>query len=107
MNRLQAIDDRFPLFVTLNPDREPDPSKVFAEFSYEHPQFSADSVQAQRALMDIQGRNGCYFAGAWTGYGFHEDGLTSGLAAAKALGAALPWSTLKTDNIEPELDAVA
>ncbi len=107
MNRLQAIDDRFPLFVTLNPDREPDPSKVFAEFSYEHPQFSADSVQAQRALMDIQGRNGCYFAGAWTGYGFHEDGLTSGLAAAKALGAALRWSTLKTDNIEPELDAVA
>jgi predicted NAD/FAD-binding protein len=107
MNKLQAIDDRFPLFVTLNPDREPDPRKVFAEFSYEHPQFSADSVQAQRALTDIQGRNGCYFAGAWTGYGFHEDGLTSGLAAAKALGAALPWSTLKTDDIEPELDAVA
>jgi predicted NAD/FAD-binding protein len=107
MNKLQAIDDRFPLFVTLNPDREPDPRKVFAEFSYEHPQFSADSVQAQRALMDIQGRNGCYFAGAWTGYGFHEDGLSSGLAAAKALGAALPWSKLKTDSIEQELDAVA
>ena len=107
MNKLQAIDDRFPLFVTLNPDREPDPRKVFAEFSYEHPQFSADSVHAQRALTDLQGRNGCYFAGAWTGYGFHEDGLTSGLMAAKALGAALPWSTLKTDDIEPELDAAA
>ncbi|WP_283194739.1 FAD-dependent oxidoreductase [Rhizobium sp. AN80A] len=107
MNKLQAIDERFPLFVTLNPDREPDPRKVFAEFSYEHPQFCADSVQAQRALVNIQGRNGCYFAGAWTGYGFHEDGLTSGLAAAKALGATLPWSTLKTNDIEPELDAVA
>jgi predicted NAD/FAD-binding protein len=107
MNKLQAIDDRFPLFVTLNPDREPDPRKVFAEFSYEHPQFSADSVHAQRALTDLQGRNGCYFAGAWTGYGFHEDGLTSGLMAAKALGAALPWSTLMTDDIEPELDAAA
>lgn len=107
MNKLQAIDERFPLFVTLNPDREPDPRKVFAEFSYEHPQFCADSVQAQRALVNIQGRNGRYFAGAWTGYGFHEDGLTSGLAAATALGATLPWSTLKTNDIEPELDAVA
>jgi predicted NAD/FAD-binding protein len=108
MNRLQAIDDRFPLFVTLNPDREPEPRKVFAEFSYDHPQFSAESVQAQRALADIQGRNNCYFAGAWTGYGFHEDGLSSGLKAATALGAVLPWSTVgRPEEIEPELDAVA
>lgn len=108
MNRLQAIDDRFPLFVTLNPDREPDPRKVFAEFSYDHPQFSADSVQAQRALADMQGHNNSYFAGAWTGYGFHEDGLTSGLRAATALGAILPWSTVgRAEDLEPELDAVA
>jgi predicted NAD/FAD-binding protein len=108
MNRLQAIDDRFPLFVTLNPDREPEPRKVFAEFSYDHPQFSAESVQAQRALADIQGRNNCYFAGAWTGYGFHEDGLSSGLKAATALGAVLPWSAVgRPEEIEPELDAVA
>jgi predicted NAD/FAD-binding protein len=108
MNRLQAIDDRFPLFVTLNPDREPDPRKVFAEFSYDHPQFSADSVQAQRALADMQGHNNSYFAGAWTGYGFHEDGLTSGLKAATALGAILPWSTVgRAEDLEPELDAVA
>jgi predicted NAD/FAD-binding protein len=108
MNRLQAIDDRFPLFVTLNPDREPDSRKVFAEFSYDHPQFSADSVQAQRALADMQGHNNSYFAGAWTGYGFHEDGLTSGLKAATALGAILPWSTVgRAEDLEPELDAVA
>ncbi len=108
MNRLQAIDDRFPLFVTLNPDREPDPRKVFAEFSYDHPQFSADSVQAQRALADMQGHNNSYFAGAWTGYGFHEDGLKSGLKAATALGAILPWSTVgRAEDLEPELDAVA
>ncbi len=108
MNRLQAIDDRFPLFVTLNPDREPDPRKVFAQFSYDHPQFSADSVEAQRALADMQGHNNSYFAGAWTGYGFHEDGLTSGLKAATALGAILPWSTVgRAEDLEPELDAVA
>jgi len=50
MNRLQGIDDGLPLFVTLNPDREPDPRMVFAEFTYEHPQFSADAMAAQRAL---------------------------------------------------------
>ncbi|QFY59923.1 FAD-dependent oxidoreductase [Rhizobium grahamii] len=91
MNRLQGIDNRFPLFVTLNPDREPDASKVFAEFSYEHPQFSAESVAAQNALRAIQGQSNSYFVGAWIGYGFHEDGLVSGLAAAEALGANLPW----------------
>jgi predicted NAD/FAD-binding protein len=56
----------------------------------------------------MQGRNNCYFAGAWTGYGFHEDGLSSGLKVATALGAVLPWSTIGgAEDIEPELDAVA
>ncbi len=91
MNRLQGIDRDCPLFVTLNPDREPDPSKVFAEFTYEHPLFDAQAMQAQTALQALQGRNGAYFAGAWTGYGFHEDGLRSGLQAALALGGTVPW----------------
>lgn len=91
MNRLQGIDDTCPLFVTLNPDREPDPAKVFAEYTYEHPLFDAGAMAAQVDLASLQGRNGCYFAGAWTGYGFHEDGLRSGLAAAAALGGTVPW----------------
>lgn len=107
MNRLQGIDSSHPLFVTLNPDREPDGKKVFAEFTYDHPQFSAESVAAQQSLADIQGRNNCYFAGAWTGYGFHEDGLVSGLAAATALGAVLPWATPRRQMPERQLDAVA
>jgi predicted NAD/FAD-binding protein len=107
MNRLQGIDDNYPLFVTLNPDREPDEDKVFAEFTYDHPQFSAESVAAQQSLAEIQGRNDCYFAGAWTGYGFHEDGLVSGLAAATALGAVLPWVTAERQTPERQLDAVA
>lgn len=64
MNRLQGINDNFPLFVTLNPDREPEPSKVFAEFTYEHPQFSAEAMAAQQALAAMKGQNNCYFAGA-------------------------------------------
>lgn len=91
MNRLQGIDAGCPLFVTLNPDREPDPAKVFAEYTYEHPLFDTRAMQAQAALATVQGQNGTYFAGAWTGYGFHEDGLRSGLAAAQALGATVPW----------------
>ncbi len=91
MNRLQGIPQQHPLFVTLNPEREPAPGSVFAEFSYDHPQFDARSMAGQRALRSIQGHNGTFFAGAWTGYGFHEDGLTSGLAAAEALGGIIPW----------------
>jgi predicted NAD/FAD-binding protein len=106
MNRLQGIDEKFPLFVTLNPDREPDPRKVFAEFTYDHPQFSADAIGAQQALTTIQGQNNCHFAGAWTGYGFHEDGLVSGLAAAEALGGIIPWRTVRT-SWEPQPDAAA
>ena len=107
MNRLQGIDHKFPLFVTLNPDREPDPRKVFAEFTYEHPQFSAEAMAAQQALAAIQGENHCHFAGAWTGYGFHEDGLVSGLAAAEALGGVIPWRTSRTIFHEPRTDTAA
>ncbi|KQV83600.1 FAD-dependent oxidoreductase [Rhizobium sp. Root1220] len=106
MNKLQGIDNRFPLFVTLNPDREPDKRKVFAEFAYDHPQFSAESVEAQKALRGIQGEHNCYFAGAWTGYGFHEDGLVSGLAAAAALGAPVSRRVSETQPRERLLDAV-
>ncbi|MDO9416968.1 NAD(P)/FAD-dependent oxidoreductase [Pararhizobium sp.] len=91
MNRLQGIDADCPLFVTLNPEREPAPGTVFAEFSYDHPQFSTQSMLAQKELAAHQGDNNTFFAGAWTGYGFHEDGLSSGLAAAEALGGIIPW----------------
>ncbi|MBD8555785.1 FAD-dependent oxidoreductase [Rhizobium sp. CFBP 8762] len=91
MNRLQGISAHHPLFVTLNPEREPAPGSVFAEFSYDHPQFDTRSMAAQQQLSLIQGVQNTWFAGAWTGYGFHEDGLSSGLAVAEALGGTVPW----------------
>jgi len=103
MNRLQGIDPSKPLFVTLNPDREPDPKLVFGEYSYDHPQFGTDAMEIQGRLREIQGGNNTYFAGAWTGYGFHEDGLTSGILAAEALGATLPWRMNAAQS--PELAA--
>ncbi len=105
MNRLQGIDYAKPLFVTLNPGREPATGTVFDEWSYEHPQFDAAAMAAQRELNVIQGRHNSLFAGAWTGYGFHEDGLCSGLAAAQALGAVIPWRV--TARFEPQLAEAA
>jgi len=92
MNLLQSIDDKYPLFVTLNPIEEPDPKKVFAEFSYEHPLFDRAAVGAQARLDTIQGRDRLWFAGAWAGYGFHEDGFTAGLRVAERIGCDLPFA---------------
>jgi predicted NAD/FAD-binding protein len=58
---------------------------------FDHPQYDARALSAQARLDDIQGVRGTRFAGAWTGHGFHEDGLRSGLDAAIALGAEVPW----------------
>lgn len=85
LNRLQPLPFETPLFVSLNPLREPAPDKTLAEFDYAHPIFDAAALAAQRRLPALQGRRGVWFAGAWTGHGFHEDGLRSGLAVAAAL----------------------
>ncbi len=92
MNRLQNIDQKYPLFVTLNPQREPDGDLTFAKFEYAHPQLDADALAAQTMLGDIQGLRHTWFCGAYCGYGFHEDGLSSGLAVAECLGARRPWA---------------
>ncbi|MGE0045524.1 MAG: NAD(P)/FAD-dependent oxidoreductase [Hyphomonadaceae bacterium] len=92
MNRLQKINDARPLFVTLNPPAPPAPELTFAKLSYDHPQFDNAALQAQGAVEAMQGHNRTWFAGAWLGHGFHEDGLASGFRVAKRLGARLPWS---------------
>jgi predicted NAD/FAD-binding protein len=91
MNRLQGIDDDKPLFVSLNPPFEPDPALTFGKYMCDHPQYNVAAFAAQKRLGEIQGKRHTWFCGAWTGYGFHEDGLRSGLAVAEALGATVPW----------------
>jgi predicted NAD/FAD-binding protein len=90
MNNLQGIDAARPLFVSLN-GPEPDPALTFGAYDYEHPQFDTAALAAQRRFGAIQGRGGVWYAGAWLGYGFHEDGITSGVKAALALGGHVPW----------------
>jgi uncharacterized protein len=95
LNRLQNLPSSMPeLFVTLNPalDKLPDSSMVVAMFRYAHPQYTLETVNAQKRLNLLQGQNGLWFCGAYLGYGFHEDGATSGLRVAhKITGIQPPW----------------
>ena len=91
MNRLQGIPEETPVFISLNPTIEPREELVFGEWTFDHPQFDAAAIAAQFRLDDLQGQRHTRFAGAWTGHGFHEHGLRSGLDAAEALGGVVPW----------------
>jgi predicted NAD/FAD-binding protein len=85
LNQLQPLPWQQPVIVSLNPVREPDAAQVVRAFDYAHPVFDRQAIEAQRRLPSIQGLRRTWFCGAWTGYGFHEDGLASGLAVADAI----------------------
>lgn len=92
MNRLQGIDPAQPLFVTLNPPREPAQGTVLGSYTYYHPLLDAAATAAQKRLWQLQGRHNTWFCGAYFGAGFHEDGLQAGLAVAEQLGGVRrPW----------------
>lgn len=95
MNILQSIDStKFGnIFVTLNSAIPPRKETVFAEFDYTHPVFTVEAIMAQERLPLIQSPAGrpISFAGAWQGYGFHEDGFRSGAREACRLGAQPPF----------------
>lgn len=99
MNVLQGIPNETPLFVTLNPDTPPPEARTFAALTFDHPQFDLAAAAAVRDIKRSNGENGLWFAGAWMGSGFHEDGLTSGLEAALSLGGKVPWAV---QNIAPK-----
>ncbi len=93
MNRLQGLKSDEPLFVTLNPNRDPEPRKVLRTFEYEHPSFDRGAIAAQRRLWDLQGVRNTWFCGSYFGAGFHEDALQAGLAVAETLGGLpRPWT---------------
>ena len=88
INRLQPLPFRTPVIVTLNPPFEPDPGKVLQEFDYAHPLLDGPALAAQRSLHHLQGQRHTWYAGAWLGYGFHEDGLKSAHAVASGIARA-------------------
>lgn len=91
LNKLQRLPFTTPVIVTLNPFSLPEPQRVIAEFDYAHPIFDHAAIQTQQKLSSIQGKNRVWFAGAWTGYGFHEDGLKSALRVVNKFGLAPSW----------------
>ena len=92
MNSLQPLATDDDWFVTLNPASEITAGRTAAEFSYKHPTFDRRALDAQTRLWGLQGRRRTWFCGSYFGYGFHEDGLQSGLAVAEALGGiSRPW----------------
>ena len=89
LNRLQPLPFAQPVLVSLNPVSPIDPAKILGEFDYDHPVFDLSAWSAQKQVTELQGVQRTWFAGAWTGYGFHEDGLQSGYRAADALLAQM------------------
>ena len=91
MNKLQSLPGE-DVFVSLNPDREIDPSKVIDRHIFRHPVFSREAVAAQVEIPAIQGKRGLWFCGAWQRNGFHEDGLWSAVRVAEAKKVPIPWA---------------
>ena len=92
MNSLQGIANETPLFATLNPPGPIRESLILDEHRFDHPQFDARAIAAQAQLPAIQGRAETWYCGAWTGMGFHEDGLASAVRVAEQFGVSPPWA---------------
>jgi predicted NAD/FAD-binding protein len=100
LNLLQPLPFEQPVIVSLNPVTGIDEGSILGSFDYSHPVFDLAAIRAQKDLPPLQGQQHTYFCGAWTGYGFHEDGLKSGLQAANCLlrDRALDLLTWPTDQ---------
>ena len=101
MNILQHIptEEYGDILVTMNPPHVPSAEVTQAVLSYKHPIYNAAAVRSQSRLAEIQGTRGLWYAGAWTGYGFHEDGFKSGIDVGRKLGGQVPWKTVETQFI--------
>lgn len=89
LNLLQPLPFSQDVIVSLNPVSDIDPAHVIGEYDYAHPVFDLPAIQAQSHMPQLQGQQHTWFAGAWMGYGFHEDGFKAGRAAAQNLLASL------------------
>ena len=91
MNRLQNINNSKPLFLSLNPSKLPKEKSIFKIIDYEHPIFDLESIDSKKQLPKIQGHRNTWYCGAWSGNGFHEDGINSSVELAKKFGIKILW----------------
>ena len=107
MNQLQSIESPQPFVVTLNRTAAIDPSKVLRRMTYHHPVYTRASVAARERKSEIQGRRRTWFAGAYWGWGFHEDGMRSAVDVARALGVVWPAEARSTRTGAPMGEGVS
>jgi predicted NAD/FAD-binding protein len=93
LSRLQCLATPSPLLLTLNAAEPIESSRVLRTFTFEHPAYGVASLAAQRRFDEVSGQRGTHFCGAYWGYGFHEDGVNSALAVARAFGIELDACT--------------
>ena len=93
MNLLQGVASSAPFVVTLNRTQAIDPRTILARRQYAHPVYSHASVAAQARKAEIQGRRHTWFAGAYWGWGFHEDGMRSAVDVVRELGVS--WNAAR------------
>ena len=91
MNELQGINSSKPILLSLNPKILPNPDLIYGQYSYSHPILDNNAINIQNKLSSIQGKNNLWFCGAWTGFGFHEDGVKSAVEIANSHNIDLPW----------------
>lgn len=105
MNNLQKVEAEKNYLVTLNPYQQLDESKVIKKMTYHHPVFDRDAIYAQSRLNELQGENNSWFCGSYTGYGFHEDALSSSVNVCEQLGVIAPWNKVITgSNAEQKVE---
>ena len=92
MNRLQNINSNTQVFLSLNPHKDISQEKIFSEMYYEHPVMNGKSFKAQEKIKEFQGNGNAWFAGAWLGNGFHEDGVVSALEVCKNFVELPRWT---------------
>ena len=108
MNLLQGLPGDTPLIVTLNRTRDIDPARILQRRQYEHPVHTHAAVAAQARKHEIQGVQRTWFAGAYWGWGFHEDGIRSGVDVAQGLGVAWSDDQVRRDDVDTQpLEAAA
>ena len=91
MNLLQKINNSLNVFVSLNPYITPTKSLTYKKITYEHPIFNIETNEAQKKMIEIQGKNNIFYVGAWLRYGFHEDGIMSAVNISSLLNIEIPW----------------
>ena len=99
LNNIQKLNTQSDFFLTLNPEKKIPEKNIIEEIIFTHPIFDLSNKEVKKRVMERQGKNNIWVCGSFLGYGFHEDGIQSGLLAAESITKQeRPWTTDKAWN---------